>query len=71
MMKDDIKYIYNTLAALYSDFSKDLDIAKYQTKAHELCKKYEHNSLMLNFCQNLIVSWTPVLNEMKYVMGDK
>ena len=70
-MKDDIKYIYNNLATLFNEFSKDLDIQKYETKAAELCRKYKDNNLMLNFCQNLIVSWTPVINQMKYVSGDK
>ena len=70
-MNNDIKNIYNTLAVLYNEFLKDLDIDKYTRKASELCKKYQGNDLMLNFCQNLIISWTPVINQIKYVAGDK
>ena len=70
-MNNDIKNIYNALAVLYNEFLKDLDIDKYTKKAAELCKKYQGNEIMLNFCQNLIISWTPVINQIKYVSGDK
>lgn len=70
-MKNDIKYIQNYIWDMYKDFDKDLNIIKFQNRAEELCKKYKNNQLLLNFCQNLIISWTPVINQMKYVAGDR
>lgn len=63
-MDNDIKYIQNTLWAMYKEFTSDFDVKKYTDQATSLCKKYKNNPTMLNYCQNLVVSWTPVINEM-------
>lgn len=63
-MNDDIKYIQNTLWVMYKDFSVDFNMRKYSEQAADLCKRYKDNPLMLNFCQNLVITWTPVINTM-------
>ena len=65
-MNNDIKDIYNTLAVIYNDFMKDLDIERYTNRAAELSKKYKNNNLMSNFCDCLIITWTPVINHIKH-----
>lgn len=59
---DDIKYIQNTLWSIYKDFLQDHDIREYTSKAAELVHKYKDKHDMMLFCQNLIITWTPVLN---------
>ena len=68
-MNNDIKNIYNTLAIMYSDFLKDLDMEKYNRRAVELSNEYSNNKIMFNFCQNLIVTWSPIINQIKYMSG--
>lgn len=69
-MNNDIKRIYNTLAVMYNDFLKDLDIKQYNEKAQQLCKEYVENKPMLYFCQNLIFAWTPIINCIKHNADD-
>lgn len=69
-MNNDIKNIYNTLAVMYSDFLKDRDIKRYTKRAAELAESYSNNKMMLSFCENLIITWTPIINHIKYVSGE-
>lgn len=66
-MNNDIKNIYNTLAVMYNDFIKDLDMKKYNDRAAELSRIYKGNDLMFNFCTCLIITWAPVINHIKHV----
>ena len=63
-MYNDIKYIMNTLWAMYKKFESDFDVKSYTDQAACLCRKYKDNAPMLNFCQNQVISWTPVINLM-------
>lgn len=66
-MKDkleDIKHIQNTLWSIYKDFLKDHDVCMFTNKAAELVSEYEDKCDMKLFCQDLIITWTPVINGM-------
>ena len=63
-MNDDIKYIQNTLWMMYKEFENDFDMKKYNDQAINLCRRYKEEPVMLNFCQNLTISWAPIINEM-------
>ena len=71
-MDNDIKCIQNTLWIIYKEFQEKHDIKRYTEQAAALCKLYEKNPFMLNFCRNLVVSWTPVINALaeKYRKDD-
>lgn len=61
-MSNDIKCIQNTLWIIYKEFEEKHDVKRYTDQATALCNLYKDNPMMLNFCQNLIVSWAPVIN---------
>lgn len=63
-MEDDIKYIQNTVWSMYKVFSSNYNMVEYNNQALELCRKYKDNAKMLSFCQNLIITWAPVINDM-------
>lgn len=63
-MENDIKYIQNTVWAMYKAFSNNHDMVEYNNQALELCRKYRNNANMLSFCQNLIITWAPIINGM-------
>ena len=59
---EDIKHIQNTLWSIYKDFLSDHDVRKYTQKASGLVHEYDGNKEMLLFCQNLVITWTPIIN---------
>ncbi len=61
-MDNEIKYIQNTLWAMYKEFISTHNVKKYTDQATELCKKYKERPELLSFCQNLVVTWTPIIN---------
>lgn len=63
-MEDDIKYIQNTVWSMYKVFSNNYNMVEYNNQALELCRKYKDNAKMLSFCQNLIITWAPIINGM-------
>lgn len=63
-MEDDIKYIQNTVWSMYKVFSSNYNMVEYNNQAFELCRKYKDNAKMLSFCQNLIITWAPIINRM-------
>lgn len=63
-MENDIKYIQNTIWAMYKVFSENHNMVEYNNQALELCRKYRNNANMLSFCQNLIITWSPIINGM-------
>lgn len=63
-MENDIKYIQNTVWSMYKVFSSNYNMVEYNNQALELCRKYKDNAKMLSFCQNLIITWAPIINGM-------
>lgn len=64
-MHDDIQNIQNSLWKYYKDFCQDKDMKKYNDRIYELRKKYIRSPIMDSFCQNLIISWCPIINKIK------
>lgn len=62
--KEDIKNIQNTIWTMYKDYLSDHDMEAYNRKMGELSKEYRDKGDMqlLSFCQNLLISWAPVIN---------
>ena len=60
-----IKHIQNTLWAMYKDFLEDHDMGVYNNKAQKLTREYARkgDKQLLSFCQNMILSWSPIINE--------
>lgn len=63
-MENEIKYIQNTLWSIYKEFLQHHSVREYSRKASELVHKFDGNKEMLLFCQNLIISWTPIINKL-------
>ena len=63
-MENEIKYIQNTVWAMYKTFSDNHNMVEYNNQALELCRKYRNNAKLLSFCQNLIITWSPIINGM-------
>lgn len=40
-------------------------MSQYNADVDGIIEKYRDDHAMLNFCKNLVISWTPVINEMK------
>ncbi len=61
---DHIKYIQNTVWKMYKDFLADHDMREYNRKMGELAKEYQNkgDGQLLSFCQNILISWAPVIN---------
>ena len=59
---EHIKHIQNTLWAMYKEFLENHSVSDYNTKAKQLVDYYFDNKEMLTFCQNLIITWAPVIN---------
>ena len=64
-MHEKICDIQNSIWKAYTEYRKDKDIAKYQNAVIRIEKKYEAEPLMFNFCQNILFSWVPIINEIK------
>lgn len=63
-MEDEIRDIQNTLWRMYKEFLQDHDVKKYTRKARDLVDRYGDNREMYIFSQNMVVSWTPVINSL-------
>lgn len=62
---EDIKHIQNTVWAMYKDFLSDHDMAAYNRRMGGLAKEYadKGDQRLLSFCQNILISWAPIINE--------
>lgn len=61
-MDNEIKYIQNTLWAMYKEVERTGNAKSYTDQATELCKKYKERPELLTFCQNQVITWTPIIN---------
>ncbi len=60
----EITHIQNMIWAMYKDFLADHDMREYNRKMGELAKEYQNkeDGQLLSFCQNILISWAPVIN---------
>ena len=58
----DIKHVQNTLWGMYKSFLQDHDMRGFNQKMQDLVRSYSDKKEMVNFCQNLILAWCPVMN---------
>lgn len=62
-MDSDIKYIQNTLWAMWKEFCADFDVKNWTNQASALCERYKNSPLLYSYCQNQAITWTPVINQ--------
>lgn len=61
-MHEKIWDIQNSVWKAYTNYKKDGNISQYNRAASEITKKYMQDPLMLQFAENILISWAPVLN---------
>lgn len=63
---EEITHIQNMLWTMYKEFLRSYDMAGYNHKAQELEEEYtgKGDRQLLSFCQNLLISWAPVMNRL-------
>lgn len=64
-MHDAIKDIQNTLWTMYKNISTSGDMTAYNRQAKDLVSKYRDHDDMCRFCQNMIITWSPVINNIQ------
>lgn len=63
-MEKEIQYIQNELWRLYKAFVSGGSMKEYNRGVQRLSGRYKGDEILLNFCQNLIISWAPIMNEL-------
>lgn len=71
-MENDIKFIQNTLWVMWKEFQATHSVKKYTEQAICLVHKYDGQRDLQCFVQNLVICWTPIINQMaeEYRRGD-
>lgn len=64
-MEEDVKNIQNGFWGLYKQFVKNKDMTEYNKNVKELVEKYKGDEFLFPFCQNLAISWAPIINKLK------
>ena len=49
----------------YKNYKGTGSMSQYNADVDGIIEKYRDDHAMLNFCKNLVISWAPVINEMK------
>lgn len=67
----EIVRIQNAVWGLYREFLADQDMGKYNRGKDELAKGYQDKGdrLLFEFCQNLLIDWSPVMNSFAVDFG--
>lgn len=62
---DDIVNIQNTFWKAYKEARELRSLSKYNKDVDALIGKYirEENSAAYTFCQDLVIAWAPIMNE--------
>lgn len=58
---EDIKNIQNTLWGMYKSFLADHSVKEWTRKGEALAHEYDGKEIR-TFCENLLFTWTPVIN---------
>lgn len=64
-MHEKIVDVQNSFWKAYKDFYETRDMRKYNQDVDRIVSRYVSNPSMLQFCQNLVFAWAPVVNEFK------
>lgn len=64
-MHEKITDIQNLFWKAYKNYKGTGSMSQYNADVDGIIEKYRDDHTMLNFCKNLVISWTPVINEMK------
>ena len=64
-MEEDIKNIQNEFWKIYKKFTVNKDMAEYNKNVKELVGKYKEDKFLFPFCQNLAITWAPLINKLK------
>lgn len=64
-MENEIKDIMNTLWSIYKKFQQTHDVKQFTEEAATMVHKYDGDSMLLCFAQNLVISFAPMVNELK------
>lgn len=63
-MENEIKYIQNTLWAMWKEFQTTFSVKVYTDQAMKLVHRYDSQRELQCFVQNLVICWTPIINLM-------
>lgn len=61
-MHEKIKDIQNLVWKAYKDFKDSCSMRQYNKDVQAIVRKYADDKPMLNFAQNIIISWGPIIN---------
>ena len=64
-MENEIKNIMNTLWAIFKKFQSTHDVKQFTEESAAMVHKYDGDSMMLCFAPNLVISFAPMVNELK------
>lgn len=70
-MHEKIKDIQNAVWKAYKDFRESGDMRQYNKDVQDIVRKYADYKPMLNFAQNIIISWAPIINSMDEEMRNR
>ena len=62
-MVDEIKYIQNTLWSMWKEFQTTFSVKTYTDQAMQLVHRYDGQRELQCFVQNLVICWTPIINQ--------
>lgn len=64
-MEEDIKNIQNGFWKIYKKFISDKNMREYNKSVKELVMEYRGDEFLFPFCQNLAITWAPIINRLK------
>ena len=64
-MEEDIKNIQNRFWKIYKKFTSDKNMREYNKSVKELVMEYRDDEFLFPFCQNLAITWAPIINRLK------
>ena len=61
-MHEKIKDIQNSVWKAYKDFRASGNMSQYNADMKAIIQRYADDKPMMNFAQNIIISWAPIIN---------
>ena len=63
-MHEKIQDVMNTAWKNYKDYRRSGDMRQYTKQMSVLVEKYKGDSLLLQFAENMAITYTPIINAM-------